>query len=366
MDAPVKRATNKRIRQLQGKLSPIPKKTKPTGGYTHIKKTDRQGFHLQIHIHTIICANPPPIPGCRTIVPIRYDNRKRVMLFKYHPKHATVTLDYFLNCCWMSNPDRKFQALVKIESVVTSAVKLLHENKISYPILLEHVILIVDETNMSVDTIEVVLGQNSQAKKLEKVTQEDQEKQLSAVQDVFIRKTLFQLASPSQPNSVDYQTQQRLARLYFEAARIISDTQAYSKIELICPQLAHEILYDYATRPVAHLFDATIRSFFGEDMPLFAQDEKVDMICETLSNLRSAVVKRQKASSTSLPDSDNFSRLDSQLAIRFIRLTAYAAKDVDSCYKANEADWRALAKSLKHQVNYRDRIANLTDYEFDD
>ncbi|KAH8156839.1 hypothetical protein CIB48_g11406 [Xylaria polymorpha] len=247
MDAPVKQATNKRIRQLQGKLSPIPKKRKPTGGYTHIKKLIDRAFTFKF-------TSTPSFA-------------------QTHPLSQAVEL-----LCLF--------ALVKIESVVTSAVKLLHENRISYPILLEHVILIVDETNMSVDTIEVILGQNSQAKKLEKVTHEDQEKQLSAVQDVFIRK----------PNSVDYQTQQRLARLYFEAARIISDTQAYSKIELICPLLAHEILYDYATRPVAHLFDAT----------------------------------------------------------------------VNSCYKANEADWRALAKSLKHQVNYRDRIANLTDYEFDD
>lgn len=100
-------------------------------------------------------------------------------------------------------------------------------------------------------------------------------------------------------------------------------------------------------------------------MPLFAQDEKADMICETLSNLRSAVVKSQKPSSTSLPDSDNFSRLDPQLAISFVRLTAYAARDVVSCYNANEADWRALVKSLKHQVDYRDRIPTTIDRYFD-
>ncbi|KAI1188134.1 hypothetical protein F5B17DRAFT_396957 [Nemania serpens] len=287
------------------------------------------------------------------------------MHFQYHPKHVATTLNYLLDLCWMSNPELKFQALVKIESVVTSAVKLLHENKISYLILQEHVVLIVDETQMSVDNIEVVLGQNSQAKKLEKVTQEEQEKQLSAVQDVFIRKIFFQLASPSQPNSVDYQTQQRLARNYFETARLITDTIAYSKIELICPLLAREILHDYATRCATDLFDATIRSFFGQDMPLFAQDEKADMICETLSNLRSAVVKSQKPSSTSLPDSDNFSRLDPQLAISFVRLTAYAARDVVSCYNANEADWRALVKSLKHQVDYRDRIPTTIDRYFD-
>ncbi|KAJ8126082.1 hypothetical protein O1611_g7555 [Lasiodiplodia mahajangana] len=111
MDALVKQATNKRVRQLQGKRSPIPKKRKPTGGYTHIKKA------------------------------------------------------------------------------------LLHENEILYPILLEHVILVVDETTMSVDTIEVILGQNSQATKLENVTQEDQEKQLSAVQDVFIRKLTLRIMS---------------------------------------------------------------------------------------------------------------------------------------------------------------------------
>lgn len=113
----------------------------------------------------------------------------------------------------MSNPDLKFQALVKMESVVTSAVKLLHENRISYPILQEHVILIVDETNMSVDTIEVILGQNSQAKKLEMVTQEDKEKQLSAVQDVFIRKvrcsilycsTYVMSVSLTAPKSIDF------------------------------------------------------------------------------------------------------------------------------------------------------------------
>ncbi|KAI1428245.1 hypothetical protein F5Y12DRAFT_48051 [Xylaria sp. FL1777] len=133
------------------------------------------------------------------------------MLFKYHPEHRTMTLNYFLDCCWMSNLDLKFQALVKIESVVTSAVKLLHKNKISCPILLEHVILVVDETNMSVDTIEVILGQNSQAKKLEKVTQEDQEKQLSAVH-VFIRKvgcsilhysTYVMFVSLTAPKSID-------------------------------------------------------------------------------------------------------------------------------------------------------------------
>ena len=94
----------------------------------------------------------------------------------------------------MSNPDLKFQALVKIESLVTSAVKLLHENGISYPIRPEHVVLVVDEANMSADTIQVILGSNSRAQKLEKVTQEDREKQLSAVEDIFIRKVRCQIS----------------------------------------------------------------------------------------------------------------------------------------------------------------------------
>ena len=101
-------------------------------------------------------------------------------------------------------------------------------------------------------------------------------------------------------------------------------------------------------------------------MPLFAQTKKVDVIRETLSSMRSAVVRRQKSSSTLLPDADDsFARFDSQLAIRFVQLTAYAAKDVNSCYQANEAEWRALAKSLKHHISYGDGITNLTDYDFD-
>lgn len=140
----------------------------------------------------------------------------------------------------MSNPELKFQALVKIESVVTSAVKLLHENKISYLILQEHVVLIVDETQMSVDNIEVVLGQNSQAKKLEKVTQEEQEKQLSAVQDVFIRKvrcsilyysTYIRSVSLTTPKSIDFFSTCFPVTAQFSG---LSDTTAS------CPQLLRD------------------------------------------------------------------------------------------------------------------------------